>query len=236
MNSGGKGITASYSGSDATISPYVIVNGGNINITSTGDDGIKANGSLTINDGALVVASSDNGMKSDSAVYINGGNIFVKSSANDGMESDGFFTITGGRIVSASQASNQSGIDCSTRPLTITGGIVLGLGETTSVPTSGSTVPALITGSMTPNQIVHIESTSGTEALTFVPPVSYNTLLFAGSKLKSNTTYSIYNGGSVSNGKNLYGIYLDGTYTKGAKGSTFSTSSLVTQIGGEVNQ
>ncbi|MFT4152342.1 hypothetical protein [Parafilimonas sp.] len=85
------------------------------------------------------------------------------------------------------------------------------------------------------SEIVHIESADGTEALTFLAPVSYSTLLFSSSKLKSSTTYNVYIGGSVSSGTDFYGLYTSGTYTKGAAGTTFTTTELLTQTGGTIS-
>jgi hypothetical protein len=97
-------------------------------------------------------------------------------------------------------------------------------------------VRSLIAGSGTAGQIVHIEAADGTEALTFEAPVAYSTLLFAGSKLKASTTYTLYKGGVVSSGASFNGLYTSGTYTKGTAGTTFTISSMVTQIGGTISR
>ncbi len=236
IKSANRGIWTSYTGGVDSIKTYLNINGGTINITAAAADGIETQSTLTINSGNINVTSTDNGLKADSALYVNGGNIYAYSTANDGMDSNGIFTVTGGKVVTISTVLTQSGLDCGTRTLQITGGLVLGIGGTTSAPSSSvSTVPSVIMGIGTANKIIHIEAANGTEALTFLAPVGYSTLLFGSSKLLSKTTYNVYTGGSVASGTSFNGLYLSGTYTKSTKTGSFTTTNLVTQTGGTVN-
>jgi hypothetical protein len=84
--------------------------------------------------------------------------------------------------------------------------------------------------------LIHIEASDGTEALTFLAPTSYSTLIFAGSKLKQNTGYTVYTGGKVDSGTTFNGLYTSGTYSGGASTATFTTSSMVTQLGGSISR
>ena len=58
--SGDEGITTSYEGSDSSINPYMDIDGGTINITTTGTSakGIKSLGNLTINGGDIRIKTS----------------------------------------------------------------------------------------------------------------------------------------------------------------------------------
>ncbi|WP_199117270.1 carbohydrate-binding domain-containing protein [Pedobacter sp. ASV28] len=232
-----KGISAAYEGTDASVSPYVTINGGTINIKSTKGEGIESKGALTINKGTIVTNTYDDGLNAATAIYINGGSVYSNSTNNDSMDSNGTFTITGGIVIAAGAGAPEAGIDCDAKTLKITGGLVVGIGGATSGPTSSvTTVRALVMGSGSANSIIHIESADGTEALTFLAPKSFSTLLFASAKLKANNSYSIYTGGSVTNGTAFNGFYLTGTYNKGTKGSSFTTTSIVTQIGGSISR
>lgn len=231
------GITASYEGTDTAILPYLNINGGTITVKSTKGEGIESKSILTINKGTVVTNTYDDGLNASSAIYINGGMVYANASNNDGMDSNGTFTVTGGIVIAVGANAPEAGIDCDAQTLKITGGLVLGIGGATSSPTASvTTVRALVMGSGTANNIVHIESADGTEALTFMAPKSFSTLLFASTKLKASTTYNIYTGGTVSNGTNFNGLYLTGTYNKGTKGSSFTTSNVVTQIGGSISR
>ncbi len=237
LNTGDDGIAASYTDGDATITPYVTINGGSITVNSTAGEGIESKSVLTINKGIIATVTTDDGINAGTAIYINGGSVYCYSTGNDAMDSNGTFTITGGKVVAIGSKSPEAGIDCDARTLKITGGIVLGIGGATSAPsTTASTVNAVIMGSGQANQIIHIEAGDGTEALTFLAPVSYSTLLFASGKLKSSTKYLIYTGGSVSSGVDFYGLYSGGTYSKGTSSSNFTTSTVLTQVGGTISR
>lgn len=237
LNTVDDGIAASYEDGDTAITPYVTINGGTITVKSSAGEGIESKSVLTINGGNISTITSDDGLNAGTAIYINGGYVYSYSTGNDAMDSNGIFTITGGTVIAIGSGSPEAGIDCDARTLKITGGVVVGIGGATSGPNaSASTVHSLVAGSGSANQIVHIESADGTEALTFLAPVSYSTLLFASSKLVANTSYTIYKGGVVASGTSFNGLYTSGTYTKGTSSGAFTTSSMVAQVGGSISR
>lgn len=232
ITSGGKGIRTSYTGTDGSIARYIVINGGNINVKSTTDEGISSKGSLTINKGNISSFASDDAFKADSAIYVNGGYVFANSTANDGMDSNGIFDLNGGTVVAIGAPVTESGIDCDDRQFKITGGQLIATGGSTSAPSATSTINSVVLGAGTA-QIIHIQSTTGTEALTFQAPATYATLVFASAKLKSATAYIVYTGGSVNSPVNFRGLFTGGTYKAGTKTSTtFTTGSVVTKVGG----
>lgn len=237
IQAGDDGIAASYEDGDPGITPYVTINGGTIQIESSAGEGIESKSELTINNGHISTVTADDGLNAGTAIYINGGRVYSYSTGNDAMDSNGIFTITGGKIVAIGARAPEAGIDCDARTLKITGGQLVAIGGATSGPTASvSTVPSLIRGAGTAGELIHIRAADGTEALTFLAPVGYSTMLVAGSKLKSNTTYTIYTGGTVANSIQFNGLYTGGTYTPGTSGTSFTTSSLVTQIGGSISR
>lgn len=237
LNTGDDGITASYEDGDASITPYVTINGGSIQVKSTAGEGIESKSVLTINKGEISTVTADDGLNAGTAIQINGGNIYCYSTGNDAMDSNGTFTITGGKIVAIGSKAPEAGIDCDARTLKITGGMIVAIGGATSGPSSSaSSVPSVIMGAGQASQIIHIEAADGSEVMTFLAPVSYSTLLYSSSKLKTNTTYKVYTGGSVSSGTDFNGLYTSGTYTKGTQSGTFTTSGMVTQTGGSISR
>lgn len=237
INADDKGITVDYVGIDPLIVPYVNINGGALTVTSVGE-ALESKAAVTINKGDIKLTTQDDGINAETGIYINGGNIYAISSANDAVDSNGGFTMTGGKLVALGSSTPEGGIDCDAHTLKITGGILVATGGTTSAPSpTASTIRTLVMSGANANQILHIESADGVEALTFQAPKTYATLLFACAKLKAGTVYNVYTDGSVSSSAvNFNGLYMSGTYTRGTKTAiTFTTSSIVTQSGGTIN-
>lgn len=232
INSAGKAITASYD-TDTAIDPYVTINGGTILIESE-DEGIESKSVLTINGGTIGIRAVDDAINAGTFIYINGGDIYAHSSANDGIDSNGPVTITGGKVLAVGARSPEGGIDCDRSTFKITGGIVVGIGGNTSVPTASvSTQPSVIMSGTSAGQLVVILAEDNSEALTYLAPVTHSTMLFSSPKLKSGQTYHVYNGGTVADAEEFYSLYTAGTYEPGTRsGTSFTTSSMVTTIGG----
>lgn len=216
----------------------VTINGGDIVVTTKGgenSEGIESKNILTINDGNIEVTSYDDCINAAKSIVINGGSIYCYSSNNDGIDSNGTLTIAGGLIVSSGTTSPEEGFDCDQNTFKITGGIILGVGGATSTPTSNvSTQRSVIYGgSGTSGQYINIVSSAGESILNYKLPRSYSqmTLLFSSSKLLSGGSYIIYSGGTVSGGTDFHGYLSDGTYTAGSQLATFTSSSVVTQVG-----
>ncbi len=237
LNTGDDGIAASYEGTDSGIVPYVVINGGSIEVNSTEGEGIESKNLLTINNGNIKTITGDDGLNAGAGLFINGGRVYCRSTGNDAIDSNGKLTVTGGMVLAIAAGGPEAGFDCDANQFRVTGGLVVGIGGATSAPTASvTTVPALIMGSGAANQLIHIRAADGTEALTFEAPVSYNTLLFAGSKLKQGTTYTIYTGGTINDAASFFGLYTGGTYSGGKSGDSFTLSSIVTAIGGSVSR
>ena len=197
--SGDEGITTSYEGSDSSINPYMDIDGGTINITTTGTsakgikslgnltinggdiriktsrseaEGIESKKELTINDGYIIVEAYDDCINAATSIVINGGDIYCYSTANDGVDSNGTLTITGGIVIAIGTSSPEEGFDCVQNTFKITGGTLIGIGGSTSTPTSNvCTQPSLIYGgSGTQNTLFHISAADGTDILTFNIP------------------------------------------------------------------
>ncbi len=215
----------------------VTVNGGTIIIKTTKEEaeGLESKKILTINNGTIEIEAYDDCINASNHIAINGGNIYCYSTSNDGIDSNGTMTITGGTIISSGTTAPEEGFDCDNNTFKITGGILVGTGGATSTPTSGvSTQRSVIYGTTgTSGDLIHIEASDGTGILTYKVPRIYNqmTLLFSSPDMKSDVTYTIYKGGSVSGGSNFHGLYSSATYSKGTTAITFTPSSMVTSIG-----
>lgn len=75
--------------------------------------------------------------------------------------------------------------------------------------------------------LVHIETQSGKEILTFEPNKEYQSVLLSSSELQKGETYVVYAGGS-STGSVTDDLYAGGVYTPGTRVTSLTISSIVT--------
>ena len=213
------------------------VNGGTIviNTSKTEAEGLESKASLYINGGTVEITAYDDAINASDHIEITGGNTYAYSTVNDAIDSNGTLTISGGVVIAAGSTSPEGGIDCDQSRFAMTGGTVIGIGGSTSTPTTSASTQCSVIYSTSGSsvQIVRIESSTGSEVLTFKLPRTYSQLvmLFSSPSLAANTSYSIYTGGSISGGTNFHGLYSGATYSGGASASTFTTSSMVTTVG-----
>lgn len=213
------------------------IHSGEINVTTTADggEGLESKNYMTINGGTLVLNTYDDAINAKYNLTVNGGKIFANASGNDGIDSNGTITINGGIIIAAGTQEPEGGFDCDQSTFKITGGVLIGIGGDNSTPSSSACTQRSIiysVSSATSGQIIRIEE-SGNEVLTFKYPRSYSRgkLLFSSSALTTGKTYTILTGGSVSGGDEFSGYVTGGTYSGGTQATTFTSSSMVTQIG-----
>lgn len=158
----------------------VIINGGTINVTTTGNgaEGIESKGILTINDGKITVNSYDDAINSSSHLYIKGGDITVVATNNDGLDSNGNLYIQGGIIRAFGSKSPECGIDANEEEgysVFFTGGTLLAVGGGNSVPSSSSSTQAYVSGSGSVTAGSTIELKSGITVLaSFTVPSNYS--------------------------------------------------------------
>jgi len=212
------------------------VNGGKITISTakTEAEGLESKATLTINGGELDIRAYDDCINASNHIEITGGTIYCYSETNDGVDSNGTLTISGGTIVSVGAGAPEDGFDCDQNRFSITGGVAIGIGGSTSTPTASACTQHSLIYKGSNFSLLRIEKTSdSSEVLTFKLPRTYNstTVLVTTPNLAANTGYTIYTGGSVTGGTDFHGYYTGANYTKGSSAGIFSTSSMVSSVG-----
>ncbi len=157
----------------------VVINGGHIDIMTTGigGEGIESKSTLTVNGGVISVYSSDDALNSSSHMYLNGGDITAISTGNDGIDSNGNLYVTGGVIRTFGGGSMECGIDAADEggySVILTGGVILAVGGNNSVPSSSLSTQPYVTTSGAVSAGKTIELRDGSKSLaSFTVPENY---------------------------------------------------------------
>lgn len=165
----------------------VVINGGTIDIVTSGNggEGIESKSTLTVNDGNVKVRAKDDAINSSSHMYIKGGIIDVISTGNDGLDANGDIYIQGGVVMAFGASAPECGLDANSEEgytVYFTGGYILAAGGGNSVPTkSGSTQP-FVTLSQTVSADTQVSiGTSSSTLYTFTTPGDLTSVNLGGS-------------------------------------------------------
>jgi hypothetical protein len=170
----------------------------------------------------------------DNYLYINGGYIFVDANG-DGIDANGPIEMTAGTVIVNGPTNDGNGPLDYLGAFNISGGYLVAVGNSgmAQAPSTTSTQYSVMYNFTSPQaagMMVHIESESGEDVLTFVPTKQFQSVLLSSPELENGSAYVAYSGGS-SSGTVGDGLYSGGTYTGGAKVASFAISSMVTSAG-----
>ncbi|MCC7205839.1 MAG: carbohydrate-binding domain-containing protein [Anaerolineae bacterium] len=240
MNSGA--LTISAVGKAVHASYNMEINDGEITVL-TSDEGLEA-GFITINDGTIRITATDDGINisepddiPNPSLYllrINGGYTVVDA-AGDGIDSNGSVEMNDGVVIVNGPTETGNGALDYDGTFTISGGLLVAVGSAgmPAAPGQTSSQPSLLVNfdaALDAGTLVHIQSSDGDDVLTFAPTKTFQSLAFSSPELVQGESYVIYSDGEV-NGTARDGLYTDGTYTPGVEQSSFTVSSITTQIG-----
>jgi hypothetical protein len=214
------------------------INSGDITIRTFGveAEGLESKATLTIAGGNIEIDAYDDCINAARHIQIDGGHIYCNSAANDGIDSNGTLTVTGGVVLSAGSSQPEEGFDCDRNRFTVTGGTIIGTGGATSTPTAAACTQHVLvySASATSPEIIHIESATNKDVLTFRLPKTYNrqfVFLFSSPALAGDATYTLHTGGDISGGTDFHGLCTGASYSGGAQAGTFTTASMVSSLG-----
>ena len=224
------------------------INSGIITVTCTqsneGGEGIESKNTLTINGGQLEISSTgDDAINAANLLYINGGTTYATSTNNDAIDCNGPMYITGGFTIAAASHTPEEAFDCDNYTFGITGGTIVGSAPSGmfSNPTASACTQHALKYTHSGNNNVQLIRNSDNEViLTFhVPSVSGGGGPGGGSSSAVMTfsspefvqgTYTLKYGGTITGGTNWHNYYTGATYSGGnSKTVTVGTSfSIVT--------
>ncbi len=228
LNSGDDGLHADTA---------IYINNGDISVLKSYEGMESAN--ITINNGNVLVCSSDDGINvsggtNSNSLQINGGNVSVDAQG-DGLDANGSIYITNGTVVVNGPTENNNGALDYDGTFKMTGGFLVAAGSSgmAQAPDESSTQNSamIFFSQVMPAGIpVRITSDDGKELLTFKPSKDYQTIVVNSPELKKGTTYTIYYGGS-SSGNEKNGLSEGGSFSGGTKYESFTVTDLLTTVG-----
>ncbi len=156
------------------------IDGGTVRVTTTGNgaEGIESKSDLHVNGGELTVSTCDDGLNSSGHMYLAGGDITVVATDNDGIDSNGNMYISGGTIRTFGARAPECGIDANEEggfSVVFTGGTLLAVGGSNSVPSTSASTQAYVSGSLSATAGSTVTLNDGSTVLaSFVVPDGYS--------------------------------------------------------------
>ncbi|MGG0718505.1 carbohydrate-binding domain-containing protein [Robertmurraya massiliosenegalensis] len=223
------------------------IDGGNIDITKS-YEGIESK-SITINDGAIKVVASDDGINiaggndgsgmdmqagtDGGKLQINGGEISVDA-GGDGLDANGSIVMTDGTVIVNGPVDNGNGALDYDKDFEISGGVLVAVGSTgmaqaTSETSEQTGIMMTYSETQQAGTMVHLEDSEGNTVLTFSPLKNYQSLFISSPQLKKDETYTLYSGGT-STGNEINGLYREGDYQDGTNVVDFKIAETITWL------
>jgi hypothetical protein len=170
----------------------------------------------------------------DNYLYINGGYLFVDANG-DGIDANGSIEMTAGTVIINGPTNDGNGPLDYLGTFNISGGYLVAVGSSgmAEAPSTASTQYSIMynfASAQAAGTMVHFETESGQDVLSFLPTKQYQSVLLSSPELENGSTYVVYSGGS-SSGTASDGQYTGGTYTGGTQVASFTTAGTVTSAG-----
>ena len=220
----------------------IVINGGVIDINvegqSEGAEGMESKSTITFNGGEIKVRSYDDGINATTDITINGGRIYTYGTNNDGMDSNGSITMVGGLVIGVGSNAPETGVDVdNSSKWKINGGTMIGFGGSmmASPSTASGQCMLIYNGlSATSGEVFTLLDSSNNVIVSFEYPLTKSgaTLLLSCPEIVKNSTYSVYQGGAITNPADSWMYWsVGGTMSGGSALNTFTPSSIITTIG-----
>jgi hypothetical protein len=226
------------------------VNGGDITVARS-VEGLEG-AAVTVVGGTIHIASSDDAINASSGTaaagpgpppgtgrsgsnpfYMRGGYVYADANG-DGLDVNGPIEMTGGTIIIDGPTANDNGALDYLGTFQMTGGYLLavgssGMAQAPSRTSPQNTIGILFSSAQAAGTLVHVQSASGDDILTFRPAKRYQAVVLSSPLITRASGYSLYVGGS-STGTEKDGLFSGGTYHGGTRKATFDVSSALTVV------
>lgn len=219
-------ITQSYEGIEATT---IVLNGGNINITSS-DDGINAAGG---NDGSALNRPGSNSFQGDhSKIEIFGG-YYVIHASGDGIDSNGDIEMNDGTLIIEGPTDDGNGAIDYNGNYNMNGGTLIAIGSSgmAEAPSMTSTQYSmkLSFDKQNSGSMIQIIDSNNQPVLTFCPSKNYSSLVYSSSLLKKGENYTIKLGGTTEKHQDgIVSTYDNANYENAQVLTTLTLSRIIT--------
>ncbi|MBM6993578.1 MAG: carbohydrate-binding domain-containing protein [Prevotella sp.] len=174
------------------------INGGAIMVKASGGEGaegIEAKGTLNITGGTTEVYGYDDAINSALNLTISGGYVYAFSVNNDGIDSNRNLYIKGGTILAYGTTQPECGIDAAEGySVYITGGTLMAVGGGESYPSSSSTQPSIAYGGKVSSGATIAIVNGTTEVASYVMGRSYGSsvsILLTAPGLVKGSSYTV---------------------------------------------
>lgn len=200
---------------------------GELNIKANYAHGVQSDDDIIVNGGNINITSAKSCLHSNDGIEINGGNLFCDGGTN-GIKTDGYITITGGDSVFIGGTREEKGAIYCDGLFTVTGGSFRAIGNTCAMPDAQTSAQNVIGAVFSQQQQggTLVNFASGSNAvLTMTSPRTFKYVVYAGDNLSSGTEYTVSYGGTSDASPEHYTYY--GTYSGGTDGGSFTLDGNV---------
>ena len=198
-----------------------------LNIKANYAHGVQSDDDIVVNGGNINITSTKSCLHSNDGIEINGGNLFCDGGTN-GIKTDGYITITGGDSVFIGGSREEKGAIYCDGLFTVTGGSFRAIGNTCAMPDAQTSAQNVIGAVFSQQQQggTLVNFASGSNAvLTMTSPRTFKYVVYAGDNLSSGTEYTVSYGGTSDAEPDHYTYY--GTYSGGTDGGSFTLDGNV---------
>jgi len=241
---GGMGGDSGFIGSTKAVKVMgpIVVNSGNIYLSTTSDggEGLESKYTITFNGSVFESYTYDDAINAADKITVNDGYIWAHATGNDAIDSNGNgFEFNGGVTVASGATSPEESFDCDSYSFVINGGVLIGTAGSVSTVTSASVPYGSASVSITGGTYLSLQS-NGTVLANYLIPTDYSnssssgmggnggyTVFVAHPSLSSGSATLVYGATAVSGTETSVwdGVYTTGGSVTGGTSTSISVST-----------